>query len=370
MRVVSSWLQVGEGFYWIGAPGPDGLGGSGGVGGSGLGGSGGVGGSGLGGSGGLGAQVPDASATGLVGLVHGLAMVLTGTQFGHVAFSVQSGDSDPGLDAAPWDEVIEFSLATSPGSPGLGISAMDGGPDELTALTAPGPGSYRVRLHTRGRDAGADRDVVDGEPVEEHFLQVWPAAVSGTIIRKASDAFGRATRDADPQPGPDPRLPHGDSVTLDVNQLVARTGRATMTLESVAAHAGGCELMFRVVVDMAGLTPRQEKQARRAVDGYSRATTPDATGPGRLSVALAFSDGRTAAFSDDTGALPRGGPAVTDCATSSYPEGAAEVAEETFWAWPLPPAGPVTVFVEWPAIGIGPSSVTLDGAAIVAAAGS
>jgi hypothetical protein len=340
MLVVSSWLQVGDGFYWIRAGGPEGLG----------------------------TEVPDAAATGLVGLARGLAMVLTGTQFGHVACSVQSGDSDPGLDVAQWDEVIEFSLAASPGSPGLGIAAMDGGPDELTALTAPGPGNYRVRLHARGRDAGAGLDVVAGKPVEEHLLQVWPAPVSGTIIRKASDAFGRATRDAAAQPGPDPRLPHGRSVTVDVNQLVARTGRATMTLESVAAHASGCELAFRVVVDMAGLTPRQEKQARRAVDGYSRAITPDATGPGRLSVALGFSDGRTAAFSDDTGALPRSGPAITDCGTSSYPEGAAEVAEETFWAWPLPPAGPVTVFVEWPAVGIGPSSVTLDGSAIVAAA--
>jgi len=340
MRVVSSWLQVGEGFYWIGAAGPEGLG----------------------------MDVPDATATGLVGLASGRAMVLTGTQFGNVACSVQPGDSDPGLDVAEWDEVIEFSLATAAGSPGLGVSAMDGGPDELAVLTAPGAGSYRVRLHVRGRDAGADLDVVDGEPVEAHFLQVWPAAVSGTTIRKASDAFGRATRDAAAQPGPDPRLPHGRSVTLDVNQLVARTSRATMTLESVAAHPGGCELAFRIVVDMAGLTPRQEKQARRAVDGYAPATTPDATGPGRLSVALEFSDGRTAAFSDDTGALPRDGPAVTDCGSSSYPEGAAEVAEETFWAWPLPPAGPVTVLVEWPAVGIGPSSVALDGAAIAAAA--
>jgi hypothetical protein len=342
MLVVSSWLQVGEGLYWIGA----------------------------GGTASPGTGVPDAAATGLVGLADGLAVVLTGTQFGNVAIRVQPGDGDPGLDAGPWDEVIEFSLAAGPGSAGLGVSAMDSGPDELAALTAPGPGSYRIRLHARGRDAGAELDVVAGEPAEEHFLQVWPAPVSGTIIRKASDAFGRATRDATVAPGPDPRLPHGRSVTVDVNQLVARTARATMTLESVAAHAAGCELAFRVVVDMAGLTPRQEKQARRAVDGYSRATTPDATGPGRLSVALAFSDGRTAAFSDDTGALPRSGPAVTDCATSSYPEGVAEVAEETFWAWPLPPAGPVTVFVEWPAVGIGPSSVTLDGAAIVAAAGA
>ncbi len=338
--VVSSRIYIGEGFYWIGAGGPEGPD----------------------------TRVPDTTATGLVGVTQGLAMVATGTQFGNIAMTVQPGDNDPGLDVAAWDEVVEFSLTASSDSPGLGISAMDGGPDVLTALTAPGPGNYRVRVHARGRDAGAGLDVVEGEPVEEHLLQVWPGPASGMIVRKATDALGRATRDSAAQPGPDPRLPHGGFATLDLNQLVTRTDRATMTLERVAAHARGCELAFRIVVDVAGLTPRQEKQARRAVDGYSRATTPDAIGSGRLSVALEFSDGRAAPFSDDTGALPHSGPAVTDCQTSTYAEGAAEVAEETFWTWPLPPAGPVTVFVEWPAVGIGPSSVTLDGAAIVAAA--
>jgi hypothetical protein len=338
--VVSSRLQVGEGFYWIGAGGPDGPD----------------------------VTIPDTGATGFVGVAHSLAMVLTGTQFGEIVVSVQSGDFDPGLDASGWDEVVEFSLTATPDSAGVGISAMDGGPEDLMALTPPGVGSYRIRLHARGRDAGSDLDVVEDDPVEEHLLQVWPAPAGGVVIRKASDAFGRATRGSAAQSGPDPRLPHGASVDIEVNQLVTRTDRAVVTLERAEVHAGGLVLQFRIVVDVSGLAPRQEKQARRAVDGYPKAAAPDSTGRGRLTVTLGFSDGRTAPFSDDTGALPRSGPAVTDFRTSSYPEGPAEVAEEGLWAWPLPPAGPLTVTVEWPAAGIPAASITLDATAFRSAA--
>jgi hypothetical protein len=44
------------------------------------------------------------------------------------------------------------------------------------------------------------------------------------------------------------------------------------------------------------------------------------------------------------------------------------VAEEGFWLWPSPPAEPFTLTFEWPAVGISPASITIDGAAIAAAA--
>jgi hypothetical protein len=337
--VISARLYVGDGFYWIGAGGPDGRD----------------------------LTIPDATVTGLVGVHAGLAMVLTGTQFGDIAVRVQSGGSDPGLDVAGWDEVVEVTLIVDAGDSELGVTGTDGGPDELLALTA-GPGSYRVRLHARGRDIGADLDVVEGEPVEEHLLQIWPAPAAGIVVHKATDEFGQALRggvdDGAVQSGPDPRLPNGSSVTLDVNHRVTRTGRATVTLERIEAHATGCEFQFRIVVDVSGLTPREEKQARRAVDGYRKAAAPGSKGSGPLTVTLEFSDGRTAPFSGDTGSLPRSGPAVTDFRTSSYPEGRTEVAEEGFWAWPLPPAEPFTLTLEWPAVGIPPASITVDGAMI------
>ncbi len=62
-------------------------------------------------------------ASGLVGVSPGLAIVITGTQFGNVLVSVQAGESDPGLDAGRWEEVTEVSLTSGPGGQGLSINA-------------------------------------------------------------------------------------------------------------------------------------------------------------------------------------------------------------------------------------------------------
>jgi len=56
---------------------------------------------------------------------------------------------------------------------------------------ATAPGSYRVRVHARGRDrAHAAGPVVD-EPLEQHLIQIWPAAVGAPQVLKATDEFGR-----------------------------------------------------------------------------------------------------------------------------------------------------------------------------------
>lgn len=44
----------------------------------------------------------------------------------------------------------------------------DGGPLELA------PGSYRVRVNARGRDAGADNELAE-EAVDFYLIQLWPA---------------------------------------------------------------------------------------------------------------------------------------------------------------------------------------------------
>ncbi|MDG4826324.1 hypothetical protein O7635_31120 [Asanoa sp. WMMD1127] len=42
--------------------------------------------------------------------------------------------------------------------------------------------------------------------------------------------------------------------------------------------------------------------------------------------------------------------------------------ELKYWVWPLPPDGPVTFVCEWPAVGIGESTATIDAAVIQSAA--
>jgi hypothetical protein len=365
--VVTTRLHVAEGQYWISDNDPD-----------------------------LEFVLPDpGGASGLVGVSPGLAIVITGTQFGNISVTVQAGDSDPGLDTGPWEEVTEVSLTSGPGGQGLSVTSDGQGPYEFQYLTPPGAGAYRVRVHARGRDAGAAEDVVPGRPVEEHLLQIWPALPAPETIYKTTDELGAGYREASAS-GPEPRLPHGQSVILDVHQPVTTTDRATVELLRIHVHRGGCEFTIKAVVDVSGMTAREEKRARRAVDGYRGAALPGTASADPLRVVLRFSDGRVTEFSDDPSDLPRSGPAITPCSSSNYPddprqvaeEGSwgwplppaepftssndpdspRQVAEEGFWAWPLPPAEPFTLTLEWPAVGIPPASITVDGTIIAEAA--
>ena len=40
-----------------------------------------------------------------------------------------------------------------------------------------------------------------------------------------------------------------------------------------------------------------------------------------------------------------------------------------YWVWPLPPAGPLTVYVSWPRYRIGETSAEIDAALLTEAAG-
>jgi hypothetical protein len=333
--VVTKRLHVADGYYWVSAGDP-----------------------------GQEFVVPDpGGANGLVGVSPGLAMVITGTQFGHVSIGVQAGESDPGLDTDRWDEVVEVSLVSGPGGQGLSVTSDGDASHGFLDLTPPGAGSYRVRVHARGRDIGADLDVVEDEPVEEHLVQIWPAAATPEVIHKTTDEVGAGYREA-PAWESDPRHPHGRFVTFDVHQPVTSTDRATVEWLRLDVRRGGCEFMIKAVVDVSGMTAREERRARRAVDGYRGEALPGTASADPLQVMLRFADGRTAEYSDDPSELPPSGPGVSDFGGSAYPDGPRQVREERFWTWPLPPAEPFTLALEWPAVGIPPASIIVDGAMI------
>jgi hypothetical protein len=267
-------------------------------------------------------------------------------QFGNVGLIVATGDSDPGRDLGGWDDVVEVSLTSGQGGQGLGITSGGLGPDSLQALTADGTSTYRIRVHARGRDAGADLDVVTGNPVEEHLLQIWPAPAAAELIHAATDRFGQAFR-AGIAPGLDLRYPSGEHIELNVGRVIAETDRARVALEGIDVHASGCRFKFRVVVDVSGLTPRQEKRARRAVDGHEGAAMPDSAGSGRLRITAHFSDGLSVDSAARPDPIPPAGPAISASYSGNYPLGGSQVAEESFWSWPLPPAEPFTLTLEW-----------------------
>lgn len=341
VRMISARLSIEDGQYWVTDGNPD-----------------------------ADLALPDPGGdNGLVGVAAGLAIVVTGTQFGNMGLIVAAGDSDPGLNLSDWDDVVEVSLTSGQGGQGLGITSGGLGPDELQALTPGGTSTYRIRVYARGRDAGADHDVVTGKPVEEHLLQIRPAPYAEEIIHAATDRFGQVFRTGIAQ-GSDPRYPSGEHIELNVGQVIAETGRATVALEGIDVHASGCRFKLRVDVDVSGLTPRQEKRARRAVDGHEGAAMPESADAGRLRVTAHFSDGRSVDSGARLDPIPHSGPAISASYSSNYPLGGTQVAEESFWSWPLPPAEPFTLTLEWPAVGIPPATTIVDGAAITAAARS
>ncbi|WIX76034.1 hypothetical protein QRX50_31750 [Amycolatopsis carbonis] len=133
-----------------------------------------------------------ARADGLVGtdFVNG-AVVLTGIHTGPVTVTVQLLDTAPdSVDLDGWDEVGEVSVDSEYGE--LIVHGIMNDPPDFPELAHAGPGTYRVRVHARGRDTAPDRSVM--EPVEDYLLSVWPAEEAPGTVYKQSDKRGQEYR--------------------------------------------------------------------------------------------------------------------------------------------------------------------------------
>jgi hypothetical protein len=118
------------------------------------------------------------------------AVVMTGTDTGPIALTVELLDAPPGaVDTESWAEVVDFSPAFEDGD--LVVSTVnDTGDEEFPDFSDLPPGPYRVRLHARGRDQANEDVMVEDEPIEEHLLQVWPAPSAPSEVHKVTDAYG------------------------------------------------------------------------------------------------------------------------------------------------------------------------------------
>lgn len=155
--------------------------------------------------------------------------------------------------------------------------------------------------------------------------------------------------------------------------VVARSAAAVIGLQAVFAYPEGCELQLRAIVR------RAEGQSEE--DWWRLHHTflgPPPRHPGSipetmLRTGVQFADGRRATntfrpYLPGTPDRPPAEPVLTDGhgGTSS---GDDEISiEKTLWLWPLPPAEPFHLVVQWPAAGIALTRAELDGAAIVSAA--
>ena len=94
-------------------------------------------------------------------------------------------DTAPPLQPDDFVDVVEVSTVVPAGVTGSWVSwaGETGG-----ALPGLEPGSYRVRVSSRGRDAGAADEFADGV-VDEYVVELWPAEpAQDQIVRTGSES--------------------------------------------------------------------------------------------------------------------------------------------------------------------------------------
>jgi hypothetical protein len=138
----------------------------------------------------------DASHNGLVSAYLGDIEVATGIHTGDVEVTVELHAEPPG-PAEGWEEIAELSWR-SPSGEAL-VTPLMHDPADLPSLAWQGPGSYRLRVHARGRDTAVDH--ATGENVVEFYLlQSWPAAPQEALLVKAmTDGYGAGRRAGPPR---------------------------------------------------------------------------------------------------------------------------------------------------------------------------
>jgi hypothetical protein len=102
--------------------------------------------------------------------VSGGAIVLCGIDDGPVRVRAQVLATAPTSDTASWEEVAETKFDAPIGSVRV-VPLFEWPVADIGPLTT-GPGSYRVRVHARGRGTAPNRFVET--PTEEYLIQVWP----------------------------------------------------------------------------------------------------------------------------------------------------------------------------------------------------
>jgi hypothetical protein len=136
-------------------------------------------------------QPPFTPTNGLVVARPGAAVIFTGASSGVVEIQVEvHGDSPPMVSTDGWDEVVETTVQVPRGR--LAVDAPMANAPDLPVLTPAGPGSYRIRVHARGRDTAPD--IVAFEPAEHYLITVWPSPPAPEAVHKQTDRYGETLR--------------------------------------------------------------------------------------------------------------------------------------------------------------------------------
>ena len=95
-------------------------------------------------------------------------------------------DAPAASEADVWEDVVEVSIEIPHDAEPIWCTwaGETGGPLDIP------PGSYRVRVSARGRDAGDDGEFADG-PVDFYLLEIWPAPPEPDLIIRSTSANAR-----------------------------------------------------------------------------------------------------------------------------------------------------------------------------------
>ena len=134
--------------------------------------------------------------------------------------------------------------------------------------------------------------------------------------------------------------------------LLARTDSVAVAVTGLSAFSAGIEIFLTARMRPSAGDPEEHPAASRSSFRFG----------------LQFSDGAKAAASP--GARPDRDSEPTAPLLYMFAGGGGPHSfVSRWWAWPLPPAGPLEFVCEWPAFGIGESRAAIDAQLILDAAG-
>lgn len=160
---------------------------------------------------------------------------------------------------------------------------------------------------------------------------------------------------------PEDELP----MLLPVSEIVAATDHVAIALHGIAVHRDGVQLRVERRLRRNGLPLMEWNEMCGEFLGHM--SFGGTVGPaGRLRFGVVLADGQKI-VADSALFFGEGDPMIEpDGHTLSRREqgggggGQTYAAADHLWLWPLPPAGPLELVVQWPAFGIDETRLTLD----------
>lgn len=180
----------------------------------------------------------------------------------------------------------------------------------------------------------------EGEPPEEHAQPAWVGPPEGEL-----------------------------GVASPLNLVVGRSEQAVVALTQAASYSNGLLLSF--------VAQARELESRTARDlfhdQHPQDPREDDLPDGFLRLGVELPGGAKASNLGGRRAMlgeaePEGPVFLQRGGRGGHGHRTRVSMDHDYWLWPLPQPGPIRVSCEWPIVGIGFSTVELDGAPLVAAA--